>query len=505
MPEKIKNTILRSLVIIQFVAILSVYALITYKLFTKHYDARYCSDALLFNRISLFWFIHIVLSGAAIVLLFFCLRKIKPKYIILSETMLILGVFLFLCSAELFLRVKPEVLPIEILTGELGFKEQDSALVNKLKNSIVGRHNDDPELVFINKPNLAFRMKSPEFSYFFRTDKFGFQNYLDESLYNKADIVTVGDSFTEGSGASFEFSYPQQLARILNSRVLNLGHGGYDCYQFPIVLKRYGIGARPKIAVMSIWSWNDIHPRFYVWEKYCKANGYVPFKDFEDIKERWYEYRKINKGSKLEDFTPLMAKKIDLSSAASQELNSNEENKNKIYILLYLKYCAKQIKELSLKYQGLWNYGPYRGVIVNGKALRFPTNDGIHFSGQGLNDLLEYLGVHLAELKGLSEKYDFTPIVLFFPSKQVVYAHFLKIKLSPELGGEAMEQAIINTIKKFNLEILDMTPFFIESIESGTLPYHLRDDHLNKDGYTVTAKALANYLKNNHNFKQSNT
>lgn len=492
--------IYRNLVRIQFFAVLAAYAALAYKLWTKVYDPRYCSDILLFNRISFFWFIHLTLFGAVIIFSFFCLRKIKPGHIIFSEIVIILGILLILFSFELVLRIRPELLPLDMLMGDLGFKDTDRVVVNKLRYTVVDKHNDDPELAFIYKPNLAFEIKTPEFSYFFRTDKFGFQNFYDETLYDKADIVTVGDSFTEGIGVSSEFSYPRQLSQILNARILNLGQGGYDCYQFPIVLKRFGLKAHPKIVIMSIFSWNDIQHRFFLWEKYRWVNGYVSYEEFVDIKEKFYEYLKTHKNFPLEMFTGSMAKRIGQSLTVGQALSSKRNKKNRLYMFVYLKYCISQAKDLFLKYEALWDYGPYRGIRVNGKALHFPMNDGVSYSSEGLSVLSEYLRIHLGEFRELSEEYNFIPIVLFFPQKQVVYNYFLKNKLIPQLDADATDKAIIDTIKESNLEIINMTPFFVDSIRSGVLPYHLCDDHLNKAGYTITAKALADYLKKYHNF-----
>lgn len=457
----------RFLVRLQFLILAVIYGLVTYKLWTKSYDNRFCTDFMIFNCISFFWFVHLIAIGIILVIAYMAVKKINPRSLIFQEIVAVATICIFLILTEIYFRLKPAALPLDVLMT-LGFKEESVYVKAKLSYSDKFNYNDDRELIKILKPNLSCDLKTPEYAYHFCTDSFGFQNFYDKTLYTHADIVTVGDSFTQGVGVPGDFSYPRQLAKILNARVLNLGHEGYDCYQFPIVLKRFGLKAHAKIVIMSLWTWNDIQPRYNQWYKYCATHDYMPIDDY---------------------YAAIRAKQLKKGAATKVK-------KYYLYLSPYLEYLKEEIGKLFFKYQAVWNYGPYRGIKVNGKWFKWPITDGIKFGGEGLEAGLEYLGDTMVEFKNLSQKYGFRPLVVFFPPKQLIYSYFIKGYSSQQKNTEEMDRAIITKVKENNIEILDMTPVFIHAISQGVMPYHAVDEHLNKEGYAITARALADYLRN---------
>lgn len=451
------SMIYRNLIRLQVIAVLACYTVFGYKLWTKSYDQRFCCDFMLFNHISFFWFIHFLILGTLLLCLWIVLRKINPKSLVQLELIVALSFILFLPIGEIFLRANPKLLPFDIFSS-LGYTEDDKIIKDRIENTLVDKYNEDRELGIIHKPNLSFELKSREFSYPFRTDKYGFTNYYDETLYNNADIVTIGDSFTEGVGAPAEFSYPRQLSKMLNSRILNLGHGSYDCYQFPIVLKRFGIQAHPKIVIMTLWDWNDLQLRYSLWREYCNLNGYKSFKDY------------------------------------SRSVMEEETKRPRFFMATFLKYAGQRAKDLFARYMALWNYGDYRGIYVNGRWFRFPITDAIAYSGKSLAKRLDYLEEYMTEIKALSQKHGFRFIIVYIPSKQLVYNHFLN--LPPfQKAKEEMRLAVIDRLKKMDIEVIDVTPVFVDVVKKGNMLFYPIDDHLNRDGYKVLASTIADYLK----------
>ncbi|MCP4665651.1 MAG: SGNH/GDSL hydrolase family protein, partial [Deltaproteobacteria bacterium] len=82
----------------------------------------------------------------------------------------------------------------------------------------------------------------------------GYRNQRDDEQY---DIVTVGDSFTEGSRVSDHEAWPSILDRRLNQTVYNLGISGGRPDRYLSVFRVYGLALRPKIAVFMIYEGND--------------------------------------------------------------------------------------------------------------------------------------------------------------------------------------------------------------------------------------------------------
>lgn len=87
-----------------------------------------------------------------------------------------------------------------------------------------------------------------------RTDGRGYRN---RQTLNQCDIVTLGDSFTEGSNVSDEHPWPVRLAELTGSTVCNLGMSGYDPFHYLESLRRIGTGLKPRLVICMIYEGND--------------------------------------------------------------------------------------------------------------------------------------------------------------------------------------------------------------------------------------------------------
>jgi len=93
----------------------------------------------------------------------------------------------------------------------------------------------------IRQPNDTVRLESGEFSFSRNTNSLGHSDreWNVEKDSSKVRIITLGDSFTEGDGASADSTYPVQLEAMLNGaglhvEVMNAGTSGSDpffCYR----------------------------------------------------------------------------------------------------------------------------------------------------------------------------------------------------------------------------------------------------------------------------------
>ena len=124
----------------------------------------------------------------------------------------------------------------------------------------------DQHLGWVLSPNQSIELRYAEIKARQITDSNGFPN-TDYALYTQADIVTLGDSFTQGLLVDYQLSWPRQLADLTAFRVLNLGVSGYSPAQYKLVLERYGVKARPKTIIVGLFS-NDVSEDIYLYQDY---------------------------------------------------------------------------------------------------------------------------------------------------------------------------------------------------------------------------------------------
>lgn len=124
--------------------------------------------------------------------------------------------------------------------------------------SVAGKDNlPDDELGFVRKPGLNWRGRlTPEArEVTYRTDEHGFRN---ANGLSKADVVFIGDSFTEGASVLEEETFVQKFGQAAKLSVVNLGRGYYGPQQEAIILKRYGFNYHPSLVVWQIFEGNDL-------------------------------------------------------------------------------------------------------------------------------------------------------------------------------------------------------------------------------------------------------
>lgn len=129
------------------------------------------------------------------------------------------------------------------------------------------RHNRaDPELGYVRKPRLSWSGQASKDTYFvnYRTDERGFRN---PPGVRRADVVFIGDSYTEGAQVPEAETFARQFERATGLGVINLGLGGYGPQQELAVLRRYGLPCRPRLVVWQMCEGNDLGDarRYVAW------------------------------------------------------------------------------------------------------------------------------------------------------------------------------------------------------------------------------------------------
>lgn len=89
----------------------------------------------------------------------------------------------------------------------------------------------------------------------FVTDHEGFHNSQDRT---QADLIFVGDSFTEAGNLPEGDNFAQRTATALGQSVRNLGRAGYTGPSELIVLQKYGLKCRPRTVIWQFAESNDL-------------------------------------------------------------------------------------------------------------------------------------------------------------------------------------------------------------------------------------------------------
>ena len=104
----------------------------------------------------------------------------------------------------------------------------------------------------------------PDIKYTLTIDKRGFRNSTDLEKY---DVLTLGDSFTEGSHVSDEQVWPVLFAKKNNYTVYNLGMSGGSPFTYLETLKKFGLQMAPKMVICMLYEGNDFRSSSFVPKK----------------------------------------------------------------------------------------------------------------------------------------------------------------------------------------------------------------------------------------------
>ena len=89
----------------------------------------------------------------------------------------------------------------------------------------------------------------------FRTDREGFRNSQE---IRRAEILFLGDSFTEAGNVPEEQTFARRVSRKLHLVGRNLGRAGYAPGAELVVFRKYGLKCRPRYVVWQISEGNDL-------------------------------------------------------------------------------------------------------------------------------------------------------------------------------------------------------------------------------------------------------
>jgi len=178
-------------------------------------------------------------------------------FVIYLVVVVVVGVDLAL---ELFPRLIPPRVMANLPYGGNFLFPQGTATHEYRKDLMVkARPNAVVEIFYVNDL-VRHGQISPIYDYptthiLFATDSQGFRNQDDATT---ADIVVLGDSFTELPYMNVENIWTNLVARRTGLSIRNLGVSCYGTLQEAEVLRQWGLGYRPRVVVLAFYEGNDI-------------------------------------------------------------------------------------------------------------------------------------------------------------------------------------------------------------------------------------------------------
>ena len=338
----------------------------------------------------------------------------------------------------------------------------------------------DPVLVFREKPFFSYTISNfkgilyspvygvevPSTTYEYVDDETGFRKGLREE---SADVLLIGDSYLVYGDAEADF-FGKRLERQSGLKVTTLAQAGYGPFQYLELLKRYGLREKPKYAFFSFYEGNDI----------------------EDIRD-YLEWRHGGEYTRY-----VLCLETSFSKRYFKALKSASR---------YVRETARFSADAILHKISAKSVGPNLVVLnVGGKkhvSLFFFKNETTP-----ANELLrarewQELKRILQEFKNVCETNNITPIVMFLPIKEHIYAEYsteqnsenwLKIRSEQVVAKGNREQALLRLAREVQLEVIDLTTIFESSARDGKILYYPFDNHWNSEGREIAAAYVAQAL-----------
>lgn len=398
------------------------------------------------------------------------------------------GVFLFAfsCLVSSFLlfsllEIFPSLIPLTHLDNILGYYAYKA------------NYLPDPELGFREKPfnrrvidDFAGTQYSPRYgieveSYSIEwiMDKDGFRN---EPHADSADIVVLGDSYIEYGANEADTFVGRLEEKLPGLGVRNLGKSGYSVAQYVHVLKRFGLEATPKVAIMAVYEGNDIP----------EIRDYLSWKSGRTSELRGYLF-KFASGSLWRRY--MVAVEATLVEFRNRLGALDEVLLDKLATVRgYPSMTHPDIAVLNLQER------PYPKLFID----KLPETAVEQMFATAEFDALRHF---FNEFREVCKSNGITPLILYIPTALQIYApyttqssgsHWLQVRDRQIAVRRNTETAIKAVAAKSGLDLISLTPVFERAAADGKMVYYALDAHWNAEGREIAAGFVADVLKDRY-------
>jgi len=386
--------------------------------------------------------------------------EIVKRYL-LGPQLILFSVFSFVIFLEVLTAIFPSIVP----KGINNFKS--TANLSTVREAVLDYSDKSPFVKF--KPNTriksqGYRGTDEQFSYEWETDSNGFKNPPEIGALKEADVVAIGDSFTEGMGVPIEDTWPSLLTQK-GYVTYNLGVQGYAPIQFEGLMREYGIYFRPKYVILGYTT--GIYER--------EANFY-------DIKEA-VSKKKFTGG---------------IQSIAEAEKRGDIKRQSRYFTFALVLFLRTQfMHSRQLKY-------PSPEIVV--EKLKYYkseiSKDGLSHEGKTNIELgsreWESTLMSLEKCIKIAHSIGAEVAILYFPSRGVVYYEKATgHKLSERYFGKVESNLLKNFANEMNVTYIDPTEMLVEYVNSlddsariEEYPFLEIDGHPNAIGYKLVVEEI---------------
>ena len=286
----------------------------------------------------------------------------------------------------------------------------------------------------------------------YRYDKNGFRNPCD---FRQAPIVLIGDSFVEGYLVAEEQTCRALLRHDLGVDVCNLGQSDYGPPRELIVLRRYGLGLRPRVVVWFFFESNDL---FDVHDYETTVHGWrrhlLPA---DSLTSRCFSLNAL-------DYLGCWIDSLRWSQASLQP---------DLAAPLLPELCGDEV------------------------TMYFPATRPTVSPGE-LSSLTTKTHNILQQAASMCRQNNVEFLLVYIPDKLRVYRDLCVIpedKAPKYRKVDDLPDRLGRWCETVDIEYLDLTPALISAARSGSLVYYTRDGHWCGKGHAVAAEEIADYIR----------
>lgn len=287
---------------------------------------------------------------------------------------------------------------------------------------------------YFNKPYLAQKFGTDEYSSLYRTNCQGFrideQTNADDSI-KQCDWLFIGDSFTQGAQVDYEYLFTSLIYKSFPDKtIINAGISGAGLYEELNFYKEIGQKLHPKKVFLQIGVFND----------------------FKDIKEH---------RTSLQDY---IAEKSSLYRYLSYQLSPQDETP-----------LGRWMEPFFLNFQD----------NIDSNILYKPTSDKKEKDK-------ERFATCISEFKRIVESNGAELVLVLIPSKEQVSKRMFKETLKicklkeSDVDLQAANRLCAEVAQKEGLIFIDM----YDDFKASSLPFFLIDEHLNVLGHELIASRI---------------
>jgi hypothetical protein len=327
-------------------------------------------------------------------------------------------------------------------------------------------------------------------------DKRGFRNNAD---IDGADIVAIGDSMTYGFASLSTYSWPSILSKMSHKVVYNMAVGGYGTAQYYYLLNNYAIQLKPKIVIVGFFLGNDLSDTY---------NIIYNYEYWDNLKDKNVAYE--NKHSIGEKSEYLSLDSLIQKNTLSRNITFGRYLRDYLAhtSILYRVITNSKLGDIFRKREASFNNLIDQDLVVLKGEYQTAFNPGylnnlLDLNKENIREGLEKSLLLLNEMNLICQNNHISLIVLLLPTKEGVYSEIIKQNLNNELLAKCIEnyfkisEKLINYMEKNNIKYIDLLPTMKENIHKNLYFANL-DIHPNKEGNTIIAKKIYDYLTHNN-------